>query len=111
MGSLEDSVMRFLWTQDGAATTAEVHAEVGTDLAYTTVMTILTRLWKKGQVERDRVGRAYAYRPVRSEADHEAGRMRKALDSAGDREAALSSFTETLSESDLETLRSLLDEG
>ena len=47
--------MRYLWTHDGSATTAQVHAEVGEELAYTTVMTILTRLWKKSQVERDRV--------------------------------------------------------
>ena len=101
--------MRHLWTRDEPATTSEVQAAVGDGLAYTTVMTILVRLWEKGQVERERVGRAYAYRPVHTEADHEAGRMRSALDRARDREAVLSSFTEELSEADLETLRSLLD--
>lgn len=110
MGALEDAVMRYLWTHDGAATTTEVHATVGKDLAYTTVMTILTRLWKKGLVERDRVGRAYAYRPVSSEADHEAGHMRNALERAGDPEAVLSSFAEKLSDADLATLRSVLDD-
>lgn len=77
MGSLEDTVMRHLWTRDEPATTSEVQAAVGDGLAYTTVMTILVRLWEKGQVERERVGRAYAYRPVHTEADHEARRPRR----------------------------------
>lgn len=108
MGALEDSVMAYLWSRTERATPAEVHAVVGRDLAYTTVMTILTRLWEKGLLERKRRGRAYAYRPVRSEADHRAEHMRTTLDRARDREAVLSSFVDGLSTSEARTLRRLL---
>lgn len=110
MGALEDSVMAYLWTRDEAATPAEVHAVVGSDLAYTTVMTILTRLWRKGRVGRERRGRAFAYTPLRSEADHRAENMHTTLERAGDREAVLSSFVEGLSACEVEMLRRLLED-
>ena len=69
MGSLEAEVLKFLWSQDHAATPGEVLEGLGSGLAYTTVMTILTRLWSKQLVFRDRDGRAYAYRPALSEAE------------------------------------------
>lgn len=47
MGALEDEIMMYLWAIDGPATPADVHAAVAPELAYTTVMTILTRLWQK----------------------------------------------------------------
>lgn len=57
MGALETRVLEELWGSGGALTPAQVQAAIDGDLAYTTVMTILTRLWKKGQVTRSRSGR------------------------------------------------------
>ena len=109
MGSLEAEVLRSLWTHGAPMTPGEVHDEVGDGLAYTTVMTILTRLWAKGLVSRERSGRAYAYSPTISEADHAAQRMRRPLAEVSDRNAALSRFVHGLSKKDSAALRRLLD--
>ncbi len=90
-------------------TPAEVLAALDTDLAYTTVMTIQTRLLKKGLVERERRGRAYAYRPTVTEAELRAGRMTDALAAANDREAVLGRFVNTLSTAEAAALRKILD--
>lgn len=57
--------MRFLWER-GPSTVAEVHAALkgGRDLAYTTVLTILGRLAKKGLLERNLVGNSHVYTPA-----------------------------------------------
>lgn len=108
-GELESEVLALLWALDAeGATPAEVQASVGSDLAYTTVMTILSRLWKKGLVDRERRGRAYAYRPVVSEADLAAQRMKAHLDRAGDREGALNRFVDALPKKDERALRRIL---
>ena len=108
VGGLEEEIMQYLWAADVESTPAEVHKVVCPELAYTTVMTVLTRLYEKGQLERGRRGRAYTYRPVRTEAESRAGSMQTALSDARDRSAVLSSFVESLDGSDLSILRKLL---
>jgi predicted transcriptional regulator len=87
---------------------AEVQAAVGNDLAYTTVMTILVRLHGKGIIERAKVGRAYAYRPVVAEADVVAEQVRRLLDGGQDRAAVLQGLVEGLAPGDEDVLRHLL---
>ena len=111
MGALEAEVLGVLWDHDCAVTPGEVGQAMGGELAYTTVMTILARLWKKGLVERERAGRAYAYRPVFSEADLAAKRMHDTLGATTDQSAVLSRFVSSLSRQDVRRLRKLLDEG
>jgi predicted transcriptional regulator len=77
-------------------------------LAYTTVMTILVRLWQKGRLERERDGRAFVYRPLETREQHAASRMGEFLVKAGDRPAALAHFLEALPPSDRAQLRRLL---
>ena len=108
-GALEGQVMAYLWATDGPATPAEVHQAVAPDLAYTTVMTVLTRLWEKDLLSRESRGRAYAYEPVRTEAQHRAGEMQTALDRSAHRDEVLSSFVATLKADDAELLRRLLE--
>ena len=108
MGSLEAAVLRYLWNARQAATPGEVNRALGEEVAYTTVMTVLTRLWRKGLVDRERQGRAYAYRPLVSEADYAAKRMRDTLGRAQNREAVLSRFVDTLSARDAKALRRAL---
>lgn len=72
LGPLEYGVMTALWSSAPAAvpTVLEaVNAEraVAEQLAYTTVMTVLSRLHDKGLVVRDRRGRGYEYTPRYSE--------------------------------------------
>jgi predicted transcriptional regulator len=71
LGNLEREVMEIVWAS-GAGTVKEVQSQLPRVVAYTTVMTTLDRLFKKGYVNRDRVGRAFMYRPARSRPQTEA---------------------------------------
>jgi predicted transcriptional regulator len=110
MGSLEAEVLRYLWNASDPATPGEVHEGLGAEVAYTTVMTVLTRLWRKDLVDREKHGRAYTYWPLVSEADYAANRMREALGKAQNREAVLSRFVDTLSAREARALRRVLDD-
>ena len=58
---LELEIMHILW-QQGPSTVAEVQPQLKAQLAYTTVMTMLGVLFKKGKVKRTQQGRAFVYR-------------------------------------------------
>lgn len=70
LGPLGSAVMRVVWTQ-GESTVASardaLNAGRANPLAYTTVMTILGRLHKRGLVVRELRGRGYVYRPALDE--------------------------------------------
>lgn len=70
-GELEQRVMELLWASDAPKSVGQVHAELCTEreLAYTTVMTVLDRLAKKGMVDRELIARAWQYRPRNSQAE------------------------------------------
>jgi len=110
VGALETAVLECLWAAGEPMTPRQVLEAVDSDLAYTTVVTILTRLTDKGLVERERQGKVYLYQPVMSEADLVAGRMAAALAAAGDRRATLSRFVEGMSKREARALRALLDD-
>jgi BlaI family transcriptional regulator, penicillinase repressor len=61
LGPLEQRVLDYLWTRKDPASVREVRAGVAPDLAYTTFMTTLDRLYKKGLLERQPDGRAFRY--------------------------------------------------
>lgn len=71
LGPLEAAIMERLWKR-GTATVREVVDDLGRTraLAYTTVMTIMTRLHEKGLLERSRDGKTYVYRPAFSRQEH-----------------------------------------
>ena len=107
-GALEREVLRVLWATDEALTPASVNEHLNGDLAYTTVMTVLTRLHKKGLVAREAHGRAYRYRPALSESEYAAQRMAGVLDAASDHASVLAGFVDGLSPGDAQHLRRLL---
>ncbi|WP_030671070.1 BlaI/MecI/CopY family transcriptional regulator [Streptomyces sp. NRRL B-1347] len=107
-GELELLVLSSLREADEAVSAAWVKDRLGGDLAYTTVITILTRLLAKGAVTRERVGRSFVWTPASDEAGLAAHKMRKVLDGEQDREAVLASFVTTLSAEDERVLRDLL---
>ncbi|MEE1740251.1 BlaI/MecI/CopY family transcriptional regulator [Streptomyces sp. BE147] len=109
-GELESLVLAALRQAPGPVNAAWVQERLTGDLAYTTVITILTRLHAKGAVARERTGRSFAWTPAADEAGLAALRMRKVLDGESDREAVLASFVTTLSPGDEELLRGLLAE-
>lgn len=107
-GALETEVLAQLWAADEPMTPAQVQDALGGDLAYTTVMTILTRLHEKGAVRRERTGRAYAYAPLLDENGMAAARMRSLLAGGGDRKAVLAQFIDGLSPEDERILSALM---
>ena len=107
-GELESQVLSALRAAEGPATAGWVQQRLGDDLAYTTVITILTRLLDKGAVTRQREGRSFAWTPASDEAGLAARRMRKVLDGERDREAVLASFVSSLQPEDERLLRDLL---
>lgn len=107
-GELEAQVLSTLRQASGPATAAWVQERLGGSLAYTTVMTILTRLHAKGAVARQRAGRSFQWTPTADEAGLAALRMRKVLDAEADREAVLASFLTALTPGDEQLLRDLL---
>lgn len=111
MGGLESAVLEQIWSHPDGLTPRDVLDKLDGDLAYTTVMTIMNRLWTKGLLDRVKEGRAYRYRPLQSESDLIAAKMSQALNVARDREASLSRFVEALDPGDEALLRSLLEKG
>ena len=90
LGPLESAVMDQMWDR-GEATVREIVDDVGKrrDLAYTTVMTIMSRLHEKGLLARERDGKGYVYRPAFSRE-----LVRGLVDEFGD--VALSQFAAEL---------------
>lgn len=107
-GELESEVLAALWAAGRPAGAAAVREQVAGDPAYTTVLTILTRLQDKGLVTRERAGRSFLYTPVRDEAGHAAAGMRDLLEHGGDRAAVLTRFVSELPEADEKLLEQLL---
>jgi predicted transcriptional regulator len=109
-GELENRVLDALWSSTEPMTPGEVHQILAADraLAYTTVMTILVRLWDKGLLARERRARAYAYRTILSREERAAARMQDLLTTAGDGALALGRFVEALDPDQRDELRRAL---
>jgi predicted transcriptional regulator len=110
LGELEREVMRLAW-RGGEVSVREVHEALGGDRAYTTVMTTLDRLYRKGLVARRKGGRAFYYSPRVTPEEFERGLARNVLEglfsrAAGGPEPLLACIVEAVGERD----RELLDE-
>src|ERR1700722_17328958 len=104
--------MEALWTSAAESSPAGCRArEIPLTLpshAYTTVLTVLDRLTRKGLVERLRDGRSHHYRPTGSRESYVAELMHGALASTLDRDAALVHFAETVTSEQARLLRAAL---
>lgn len=107
-GELESEVLAALWAAGRPVGASTVREQVAGDPAYTTVLTILTRLHDKRLVTRERSGRSYLYSPVQDKAGHTAAGMRDLLDRGGDRAAVLARFVSELPAEDEQLLEQLL---
>jgi predicted transcriptional regulator len=108
-GDLEQQVFAALAAGGRAMTTGEVRDAIGGGLAYTTVMTVLTRLHAKGLATRERAGRSFAYTAVVDGAEVTAHQIHRLLDARGDRAAVLTRFASGLSPEESRLLVDLLD--
>jgi predicted transcriptional regulator len=116
LGPLEQELLSALWIR-GSATVREMIDAGGIDLAYTTVMTTLDRLYKKQLLNRSAEGRAFRYFPRYTQEELEKAAVGEAIRQLlGSGEAAalpLSYLVEAVSEHDaglLDDLQRLLDE-
>jgi predicted transcriptional regulator len=112
LGTLEVRLLESLWSRAGESAVRGVAADLpGT--AYTTVMTTLDRLYKKGLLERRKEGRAFLYRPRYDRAEVEAMLARDAIDDLlreggrSDPAALLVGFVEAVGERDAKMLDEL----
>jgi len=111
LGELERAVMDALWDADGSLSAYDVQHRLeseGRSLAATTLLTVLSRLEKKGFVRSDRSSRPHHYTAIASRADHVAELMHAVLGDAGDRTAVLERFVGGVSVEDAAILRQLL---
>jgi predicted transcriptional regulator len=79
LGPLEQRVLDCLWRRRTPATVRQVRSALGGALAYTTVMTTLDRLYKKGLLERQPEARAYRYAARASREAFGASQVRAVL--------------------------------
>jgi predicted transcriptional regulator len=79
IGPLEERVLKQLWRGRGERSVRDVKDALGGDLAYTTVMTTLDRLYKKGLLGRRRDGQAYRYSARTTREALAAGHLRRWL--------------------------------
>lgn len=110
LGTLERDVMNLMW-REGESSVHEIHCSLGSSKAYTTVMTTLDRLHKKGMLTRRKQGRAFLYSPRFSREEFERGLAGDVIDgllnrAAGEAEPLLACIVEVVGEHD----RELLDE-
>ena len=110
-GELEAAVLAVLQAAGSPLSPGEVRDRLGGGLAYTTVVTILSRLHGKGVLSRRKAGRAFLYEPVADEPGLAARRMAQMLDAEPDREQVLARFVSGLSGKDEELLRRMLGEA
>jgi predicted transcriptional regulator len=107
-GALESEVLAALSAASDPLTAAQVKTAIGGTLAYTTVLTVLSRLAEKGLAAQERRGRAHVYSPIRDQAEVTALRMHQLLEADDDRTAVLARFVGTLSDADEQLLLDML---
>ena len=109
-GDLEAVIMDRVWEHAEPVTVRELHEELSAErvIAYTTVMSTMDNLHRKGWLNRVKDGKAYRYTASASREEYSARLMREALSDGGDTEMVLSHFLAQIDGEESEALRSAL---
>lgn len=109
-GELEAVVMVRLWARTDPTAVREVFEELRDqrEIAYTTVMSTMDNLHRKGWLARKRQGKAFLYWPVLSREEYSARLMREALDGGGKSDLVLTHFLAQMTDQESATLRTAL---
>lgn len=109
-GDLEAVIMHRVWEHDKPVTVRDLFDELSAEraIAYTTVMSTMDNLHRKGWLARAKEGKAYRYTATASREEYSARLMREALADGGDAEAVLSHFVTQIDSGESEALRSVL---
>jgi predicted transcriptional regulator len=110
-GELEAVIMDRLWQSGRPVLVREVLDDLRKDrpFAYTTVMTVMENLHRKGWLRRHRDGWAWRYEPADSSSGYTAALMNDALATSTDRRAALAHFVLQMRPHEAELLQQTLD--
>ncbi len=103
--------MEVLWRDPASTMTVRDVGEHFPNHAYTTIMTVLSRLSTKGFVVETKIGRMNSFRATASREDYITGMIMEALSSTNDRQAVLTRFVETLPASDRNFFRKIFTPG
>jgi predicted transcriptional regulator len=109
-GDLEAVIMDRVWDRDGPVTVRELLDELlkERDIAYTTVMSTMDNLHRKGWLARVKDGKAYRYTATASREEYSARLMQEALADGGDTEMVLSHFVAQMDGQESDVLRDVL---
>ena len=109
-GDLETVLMHMVWDHGGPVTVRELFDELRQErvIAYTTVMSTMDNLHKKGWLARVKDGKAYRYTATASREEYSARLMREALAGGGDPELVLSHFVADMDGTESEVLRTVV---
>jgi len=109
-GDLEAVIMDRVWERGEPVTVRELFDEMAAErtIAYTTVMSTMDNLHRKGWLDRVREGKAYRYTATASREEYGARLMREALADGGDAEVVLSHFVAQIDSGESDALRSVL---
>ncbi len=110
LGDLEAVIMQQLWDRDEPVTVRDVLERLDRQppLAYTTVLTVMDNLHRKGLLSRSRDGRAFRYWPTKPRAEFTADLMDQVLRDSGDRSGALLRFVDRMTPEEVEGLKRAL---
>ncbi|MET8158299.1 BlaI/MecI/CopY family transcriptional regulator [Sphaerisporangium sp. NPDC005289] len=110
LGDLESVVMDRMWSYRRPASVRDVLEDLQQErqIAYTTVMTVMDNLHKKGLLRRKQVSRAYVYEAIASKEAYTAELMRTTLANGGNQAATLVHFLERLSPEEADALEAAL---
>ena len=109
-GDLEAVIMHRVWDHGGPVTVRELFEELQAErvIAYTTVMTTMDNLHRKGWLARVKEGKAYRYTATAGREEYSARLMREALAGGGDTEVVLSHFVAEMDGTESEVLRTVV---
>jgi predicted transcriptional regulator len=109
-GDLENVIMHLVWDHDRPVTVRELFDELAREraIAYTTVMSTMDNLHRKGWLARAKEGKAYRYTATASREEYSARLMQEALAGGGDAEAVLSHFVAQMDGAESEALRAVV---
>ena len=109
-GGLESVIMHLVWDHDSPVTVRELLDELRHErsIAYTTVMSTMDNLHRKGWLGRVKDGKAYRYTATASREEYSARLMGEALAGGGDTEAVLSHFVAQMGGEESEVLRTVV---
>src|SRR5262245_16194165 len=113
LGKLEAEVMQILWRQpDQTVTEVEEKLRRRREIAHTTVLTTLDRMYRKGYLKREKSGKAFVYAPRYTREEFERALAQEVLGAllGGLSDPVLSTFVELVGEDEakLERLEELI---